>query len=202
MHLFALLLSSVHGEFSASPSILCRAFHLKSFSFLQRGTVKEFCVFVARTSAAKSQPGTRCSVTQDQFVVHCYHMSDGLVATAITDAEYPPRAAFFTLKDAVSAFRQTHAETWKDQGTRRDREFKLSDLKPLLADRQDPRSFDPLIRAASATDEVIEVMNDNLQLALSRGEQLDELVGRSEDLSRRAKLFYKESKGKRCCDLM
>lgn len=202
MHLFALLLSSVHGEFSASPSILCRAFYLKSFSFLQRGTVKEFCVFVARTSAGQSQPGTRCSVSQDQFVAHCYHLADGLVATAITDAEYPPRAAFFTLKEAVSAFRQTHGEAWKAAGTPKDREFKVSALKSLLTERQDPRAFDPLIRAATATDDVIEVMNDNLQLALSRGEQLDELVGRSEDLSRRAKLFYKESKGKRCCCLM
>lgn len=202
MHLFALLLSSVYGDFSASPSILCRAFYLKSFGFLQRSTVKEFCVFVARTSAAKSQPGTRCSVTQDQFLVHCYHMADGLVATAITDSDYPARAAFYVLKEAILAFRETHGEAWKDQGMRRDREFKLTGLKTLLTERQDPRTFDPLLRAASATDDVIEVMNDNMQLALSRGEQLDELVGRSEDLSRRAKLFYKESKGKRCCILM
>ena len=41
-------------------------------------------------------------------------------------------------------------------------------------------------------------MNENLQAVLSRGEQVDELVYKSEDMDRKAKLFYKTSK-KRCC---
>ena len=202
MHLFAVLLCSTYGQFAASPSILTRAFHLKSFGFLQRGTVKEFCVFVARTSAARAQPGTRCSVTQDQFVVHCYDTGEELVGVALADSEYPARAAFLVIREAIQAFRDRHGTFWKDPSITKDREFKVQGLKELLTARQDPRTFDALIRASSAVDQAVEVMNGNMQLALGRGDQLDELVGKSEDLSRRAKLFYKESKGKRCCSLM
>lgn len=50
--------------------ILAQAYDVGSFSFLYRGTVKQFLTFSSRTMAAGTPPGNRASVKHQEYIAH------------------------------------------------------------------------------------------------------------------------------------
>ena len=62
---------------------------------------KQHINFNARTIAERIPPGNKASVTLENNVgiCYCWTTKDGLTATAITDSEYPERAAFILLNN-------------------------------------------------------------------------------------------------------
>ena len=72
---------------------------------------KEHINFNSRTSASRIPPGNKASVNLENNVgvCYCYTTKDGLSATAITDNEYPEKAAFILLNNLLMDFRETFA---------------------------------------------------------------------------------------------
>jgi hypothetical protein len=64
----------------------------------------------------------------------------------------------------------------------------------MLADYQTPEQADPLMAVRRGLDETLVVMHTNIEQALKRGANLEELVDRSVDLSTGAKKFYWSAK--------
>lgn len=79
-------------------------------------------------------------------------------------------------------------------------------LRPKLADDiccQDIREADKITKINSDLDDVKEVLQRSIDQVLQRGEKLDDIVAKSEDLSNESKAFLQTSKdATSCCTLL
>lgn len=64
---------------------------------------------------------------------------------------------------------------------------------------QDPKQADPLLRMQDDLDETKIILRNTIEQVLERGEKLDDLVSKSEDLSAQSKAFYKTAKKTNSC---
>lgn len=68
---------------------------------------------------------------------------------------------------------------------------------------QDPGQADKLFKLERDIDDIKVIMHKNIDHMLDRGEKIDVLVAKSNDLSSTSKVFYKQAKKtKRCCTVM
>jgi Synaptobrevin len=68
-----------------------------------------------------------------------------------------------------------------------------------LRSLQDPHQADKLAKIQSDLDETKVVLHRTIESMLERGEKLDTLVGKSEDLSMASQMFYKQVGGCTAC---
>ena len=94
-----------------APVLLCNEMDLSMLWFYQKGMAKDHVNFNARMIAGRIPPGNKASVTlEDNIgVCYCYTTKDNISATAITDSEYPEKAAFILLNNLLMDFRETFA---------------------------------------------------------------------------------------------
>ena len=91
------------------PVLLCSEMDLSMLYFYQKGMAKEHINFNARMIASRIPPGNKASVSLENNagVCYCWTTKDGLSATAVTDNEYPERAAFILLNNIIMDFRES-----------------------------------------------------------------------------------------------
>ncbi|CCD61825.1 synaptobrevin family protein [Caenorhabditis elegans] len=173
---------------------------LSSFSFFQRGSVQEFMTFTAKLLVERSGLGARSSVKENEYLVHCYVRNDGLSAVCVTDAEYQQRVAMSFLGRVLDDF-TTRVPATQWPGIRSDKDCSYTGLKDLLEKWQNPREADPMTRVQEEVEETKMVMHNTIQSVLDRGEKLDDLVKKSENLSDQSKMFYTSArKMNKCCN--
>jgi synaptobrevin family protein YKT6 len=198
MKLTGIAILKWNGE--AEANSLGMAADVSSYGYFQRGAVKEMMAFVARTVAKRTQPGQRQSVQQDDFFCHA-HNRDGLVGVVFVDSEYPVRSAFCVVNKVLDDFMAIHGTKWRAATT--DSTEAAAMLEPALEKYQDPHQADKLAKIQSDLDETKVVLHRTIESMLERGEKLDTLVGKSEDLSMASQMFYKQArKTNSCCKLM
>lgn len=90
------------------PLVLCKDSDLSMLYFYQKGTAKDIIDFNARTIASKIPPGNRATVTLENDIGTCcaYTTQDGVTITAITDKEYPEKAAQTCITKLAMDFRE------------------------------------------------------------------------------------------------
>jgi synaptobrevin homolog YKT6 len=64
---------------------------------------------------------------------------------------------------------------------------------------QDPRKADKLTAIQTQLDEVKDVMHTNIEQLMQRGETLDSLMAKSDDLGSASVQFYKQAKKANSC---
>jgi synaptobrevin family protein YKT6 len=69
----------------------------------------------------------------------------------------------------------------------------------LLQLYQNPSEADKLTKIQKNLDEVKDIMHKNIEEVLNRGETLDTLMDKSEDLSASSLTFYKQAKKTNSC---
>jgi synaptobrevin family protein YKT6 len=186
----------------ADPYILSFASDLSSFGFFQRSSVKEFLIFTTRTVSRKTSVGQRQTVQQDEYFCHAYNR-DGLVGIAFADREYPVRAGFSVVNKVLDDFESRHGgDRWRgalsDTFTEEDPE-----LQGALQRYQDPLQADKLTKIQQDLDETKIILHKTIESVLDRGEKLDNLVDKSNDLSMASQMFYKQArKTNSCCNFM
>ena len=130
--------------------------------------------------------------------MHSYARHDGLVGLVICDGEYPQRVAFTLIGKMLEDFTAMHGMNWMSVTT--DNSLDFPPINDAIVRYQDPREADQLTKLQSDLDEVKDVVLDTMDSLLQRGERLDTLVDKSDDLSRQSKVFYKQSKkANGCC---
>ena len=73
----------------------------------------------------------------------------------------------------------------------------------LLTQFQDPAQADQLTRIMNELEETKVVLHDTIEAALERGQKIDTLIEKSNDLSGSSKMFYKTAKKQnQCCSYM
>ncbi|KAI5116479.1 hypothetical protein M0805_003508 [Coniferiporia weirii] len=194
-------LSVLEAPPSASATVLANAQDLSSFSFYQRGTVGEFLTFFTRTVAERTPAGQRQSLTENNYVFHVYNRGgdEKLAAVMVTDEEYPRRPAFGVLTKAIETFSSKVLRTSYSNPASID----FPELKSYLAEYQDPRNADAIMRVQQELDETKVILHQTIESVLARGEKLDDLVARSDALGASSKRFYQTAKKQNsCCVVM
>jgi synaptobrevin family protein YKT6 len=181
--------------------ILKSAHNLQPFSYFQRGSVREFLDFSSRLVVERSQTCYRAAVTEKEYLCHVYVRQDGLAGVIISDGDYPTRVAQTFLSKLLDEFAtQYPSSTWNNL-TAQIVQFVVID--EYIVKWQNPKEADALTRLQSDLDETKVVLHNTLEQLLRRGEQLDDLVARSEDLSMQSKAFYTTAKKtNRCCIIL
>jgi synaptobrevin family protein YKT6 len=179
------------------PIPLSTATDLSSYGFFQRQSVKEMITFFTKTFTKRTQPGQRQSITHESYVVHCYVRSDGLGGTVTTDLEYPSRVAFVLLTQLLDEFTATVSNSWRTVKTADSISF--PPIQSYLERYQDPASADKVSKIQKDLDDTTQILHKTIDSVLERGVKLDNLVERSDDLSRQSKMFYKQAKKTNSC---
>jgi synaptobrevin family protein YKT6 len=185
--------SSAGGD----PLPLCSASDLTSYGYFQRQGVKEMLTFFTKTFTKRTQPGQRQSITHESYVVHCYVRSDGLAGAVTTDLEYPARVAFVLLTQLLDEFTTTMGSAWKSTSVANSIDFQP--LEGYLVKYQDPAAADKVTKIQKDLEDTTQILHKTIDSVLERGVKLDNLVERSDDLSRQSKMFYKQAKKTNSC---
>jgi len=185
------------------PVILSSAAELSSFGYFQRSSIKEMFVFFSRTFAKNVKAGQRTSVKHEAFLCHMYCSPGGITACCFADAEYPSRVAFGYLSKLCEDFTQATGGRLasSDEDGCMDAAFPAH--ASLLTQFQDPAQADQLTRIMNELEETKVVLHDTIEAALERGQKIDTLIEKSNDLSGSSKMFYKTAKKQnQCCSYM
>ncbi|CEM10022.1 unnamed protein product [Vitrella brassicaformis CCMP3155] len=186
---------------------LAAAHDVSCFPFLERSAMKETCNFLARTAIPHLVVDRRQSVEhEEEWVAHCLRYRDGIAIVFIASDEYPQRVAYKGVAQVREDFLEAYPSgEWRIAG----RDFALSrswntELMGILKLYQDPTQVDALSRTQQKVDETKDIMHTTMKNILKRGENLDALVAKSDDLSASSKAFFKTAQkvNRRCCAIM
>jgi synaptobrevin family protein YKT6 len=130
-------------------------------------------------------PLRRLLLTHQGFVFHVYGHKNGVCGVVISDPQYPSLAAHQLLGDVVSEFlAKFPANTWDSPN------MSMPELKEKLIKFQKPEEVDKIGQIQRELDDTKNVLHQTIESVLGRQEKLDELVGKSNDLSDMSKGFY------------
>lgn len=188
-------------ELNRLPTILSSVYELSSFGYFQRGSVKEVVLFVSREVVSRGTPGEKQSVKHSEYFCHSQVTSTNVGVSVITDGEYPARVAFGLIAKTLEEFQKLYAS--KVDGTTQDADLQVPALEGLLKEYQDPTKSDSISKIQKDLDETKEVLVKSIDQLLVRGEKLDALAEKSNDLSFQSKAFLKQSeKMNSCCTII
>jgi synaptobrevin family protein YKT6 len=199
MQIVAIILYKWRPE---SPIEVSSNMDLTKFSYFQRKTVREFIKFHSRVIVGRTAKGQRQSVAVEQNVgkCHCYVNANGLAGAVLADAEYPLRVAFTLLNEAMRQFEAKQGNKWMNVES--DTAFDFPEGEQLIAKFQDPSEADKITKIEKELDEVKGIVIKSMDDILKRGEAIESLMQKSEDLSQVSYQFYKTAKkNNQCCQV-
>jgi len=153
--------------------------------------------FMTKTFSKRTELGQRQSVEYEGYVVHCYMRSDGLGGVVTSDKDYPARVAYVLLGQVLDEFVAEKGDSWKSVNEPESVVFAKAD--EYLQKYQDPSEADKVTKIQKDLDETTEILHKTIDAVLGRGQKLDNLVEKSNDLSAQSKLFYKSAKKTNSC---
>ncbi|CAA9989367.1 snare protein homologue, putative [Plasmodium knowlesi strain H] len=188
------------------PVFLSAAVDLSSFPFFHRSSLKEHIFFHSRLVCSRTPKGNREVIELESGIghMHVYTNKDTNVSVLVLSTKtYPLRIAFGLIDTTQRLFHQK-CRTKYEHVTEDLMEGALftTDLMELLKKYQNPTEADKLSRVQKDLDEVKDVMLKNIDDLLQRGEKLDDLMKKSQDLSNSSYQFYRQAKkNNQCCKL-
>lgn len=173
-------------------------------------SLKEFASFFSKTLAKRVPAGGRSTVEHEEYLCHVHSRSNGLVAVALCDREYPSRVAFTLLSkvtdDFLAAFpveSSWHSVRDDGSGSSHTPALSFAALDTVIEKYQDPAQADPIMKIQKDLDDTKVILHKTIDGVLERGVKLDSLVEKSNDLSMQSKMFYKQAKSQNsCCGMM
>jgi len=176
-----------------SIHIYSREYDLSKVGFFAKNGVKESFKFVCRESCGTLPRGSRHTCTHEtEYVIHIAVSSTSQTcAYAFCDSSYPRRIAFKMLEQVIQKFEKEVGDAcFKTKG---DENINIG-LPAIFKQYQDPKKMDALTSAQDKADQITVTLHENIRKLLERGENLEELVVKSKDLSTQSKQFYKDTK--------
>ena len=175
---------------------------LTKFNYFQRKTVREFIKFHARVIVGRTAKGQRQSVSIEENVgkCHSYVNANGLAGAVLADKDYSPRLAFTLLNEVMRQFESKLGSKWMN--VEADTEFDFPEGQELLTKFQNPAEVDKITKIEKELDEVKGIVIKSMDDILKRGEALESLMQKSEDLSQVSYQFYRTAKkNNQCCQV-
>eukprot|EP01127_Copromyxa_protea_P007175 TRINITY_DN17090_c0_g1_i1.p1 TRINITY_DN17090_c0_g1~~TRINITY_DN17090_c0_g1_i1.p1 ORF type:complete len:201 (-),score=48.85 TRINITY_DN17090_c0_g1_i1:49-651(-) len=197
-----LLSAIVMKHNNGHPVTLYSCFELASFGFFSRGSIQEVCQFVSRETITRTSPGQTNAVSHATYICHTRVLSSGLAAAVVVDQDYPSFVAQSFLNKALVAFQDKYPEAeWRK--VTQESNLGVPDLNALLQEYQDPSKADKILQIKKELEDTKEVVIKSIDQLLERGEKLDDLVERSQDLSFQSKAFANKAEDlNSCCTIL
>jgi synaptobrevin family protein YKT6 len=199
MQALAVLRRRVGGD---APVVLDAEFNF-SVPFYARSTARQAAVFAARLLAERLAVGTTSVKVDDAVLATATVCDDGLVGVALMRMPPPSelsahvRVATAAVAAAIALMRKE-----RDEWSRATRDFtqRVDALGALLATHANPMEVDALARVQGKLRETREELARTIESVLERGEKMDVLMKKSEDLSAASREFlWHAKKTRRCC---
>ena len=160
----------------------------------------EFIEFATKTVAERTKVGSRNTVEEKVGEVNAYHTAQGFCVVIVTDPAYQRMTAQAFLTKVADAFKSNFTPTEINQkapGT-----FTWPQIK-LLRQEATKAESSGIAAVQKELDETKVVLHKTIESVLERGEKLDSLVAKSDELSGQSKMFYKTAKQQNsCCVVM
>eukprot|EP00118_Oscarella_pearsei_P024867 m.306971 g.306971 ORF g.306971 m.306971 type:complete len:219 (+) comp41791_c0_seq1:64-720(+) len=136
----------------------------------------------------------KLTYTHSNYLFHYIH-EDGIVYLCITTDDFQRSAAFMYLEDVKGRFQKQYAtRAHTALPFAMDTEFSRV-LSTRMKHYSDSRKGDEMTKVQDQLDELKGIMVKNIDLVANRGEKLELLVDKTEDLSHSAMTFKKSSRG-------
>ncbi|KAJ4461141.1 putative Synaptobrevin YKT6 [Paratrimastix pyriformis] len=182
-----------------SVQIMESAFNLAAVPFWDKKKVEELILQGFRICGARIPPGTIHSVRypEAQHTFHIVLQASGKGCVVATDAEYPSRSA------VSIAYKFLNRVPGQPVSAATATTPAVQNLHDAITVYQDPVQADKISLLQRELEEVHRVMEENIERVLRRGEQIDDLIARSNKLSDASKAFYQRTKKMNsCCTLL
>lgn len=166
---------------------------------LTLASYKQFIQFSSKTVSERTPIGTRHSIEEKIGKVHVYHTSFGFCVILITETDYDKFAAQSILSKAADNFKAKFTPTEVKERTP---PFDWPEGKKI---REEAITVERsgISAVQKELDETKIVLHQTIESVLQRGEKLDTLVQKSDELSGMSKGFYKQAKQQNsCCTVM
>ncbi|MCJ1485539.1 palmitoyltransferase [Schaereria dolodes] len=179
---------------------LCSETDLSSYSRFTRNNVAEFIHLFSKTVAERTKPAQRQTIQEGSYTFHCYGRTEGVAGIIISDHDYPALVAQQLLSKVVDEFLTQHP---RSAFTSSNAQLPYPQLKDYIVKYQDPQQADSIMKIQKELDETKIVLHKTIESVLERGEKIDTLVQKSNDLSGQSKMFYTQAKKQNsCCVVM
>ena len=199
---YSILVYNCNQELNSLPIQLSEVYDLSEYGFLMKGTIKEYIKFASRNMAARTGPNLRQNIKYQPenlditFKGCCATSNDKISVVVITKDTYDMRVAHALIEKVLDRVNTNIINPVKDTNIN-------YGLYALLEQFQTPEKVDNIKRIENDLDETKELLVDGLGKLLLRGEKLEDLVQKSEDLSFASKAFHQKSRElNRCCNII
>jgi synaptobrevin family protein YKT6 len=190
MRLYALYVMKRNGD---QVTVLDSAKDFSEVGFMYRRSATELCDLAATNLAISPKPDRFMSVQEKQFLFLIFRKNEA-VTVVVASEDYPSRPGFTILREIMGEY---------DQCSGRFPGGKSAVIQRAIHEYQDPRKADKLLQIQTNLDEIRDIMTQNLQSALARGETLAQLAEKSENISAQSKMFAREAeKLNKCCSMI
>ncbi|MCJ1370953.1 palmitoyltransferase [Loxospora ochrophaea] len=154
----------------------------------------------SKTVAERTKPGQRQDVEEQAYTFHAYGRTEGVAGIIISDQDYPALVAHQLLSKVVDEFLSRYP---RSAFANSNPQLNFPPLKEYIVKYQDPQQADSIMKIQKELDETKIVLHKTIESVLERGEKIDTLVQKSNDLSGSSKMFYKQAKDQNsCCIIM
>uniref|UniRef100_A0A7S0V624 Uncharacterized protein n=1 Tax=Polytomella parva TaxID=51329 RepID=A0A7S0V624_9CHLO len=187
---------------NTTPITLGMAMDLNNFGYFQRGPIREGLMFLSRTIVQRTVPSQRQTVKNDEYFCHVYVMSNNLAGIVVADKDYPNTAAFAVIDKILTDVQQKFG-TSVVLSQQSDSTIANQMLEDAISLYQDHLQVDKISKIQKDLDDTKVLLHETIHSVLKRGEKLDALVDKSNDLSLASQMFYKQAKKTNsCCTFM
>jgi len=180
---------------------LCAERDLSSYSRFTRTSVGEFMSLFSKTVAERTKPSQRQDIEEQSYTFHAYARSEGICGIIISDKDYPALVAHQLLSKICDEFISKHPRT--SYASPSVTSLPFPELKEYIQKYQDPQQADSIMKIQNELDQTKITLHKTIESVLERGEKIDSLVEKSNDLSAQSRMFYTQAKKQNsCCVLM
>ena len=156
--------------------------------------------FTSKRVAESTKAGVRQAIEEKGNKFYVYARTEGICGVIISNGIYPQRVAFTLLNKVLDEFLAKHPRSKWAMGTLT---LPMPELDTYIVKYQDPKQADTIMRVQQELDETKVVLHKTIDSVLARGEKLEDLVARSDELSTRSKMFARQAKKTNsCCVVM
>ena len=194
MHIYSLRLFKMDDNIAL---LIATAQDLSILPFIMRYSKSstELFLFLSRTLIENTNKCDRKGCEEGEYIGWSYYNKVGIGAVIITDKEYSRRVSFELLDKAITMYINNSVNwAWKTVDKDISHSLLNKDLQELITKYQNPLEIDKILVINKELDNTRTVLYKSIDSMLERGEKIDKLVEKSNDLSFQSKKFYRKSK--------
>lgn len=170
---------------SGKMALLDSATDFSDIGFVHRKNAQEICQFGSFQLADGNNTNRYVSAQEGPYILNLYRPSADVGIVIVTDQEYPSRSSFAILRQISTEYQDNGLSFPGGQS---------ATIRKGITEYQQPERADKILQIQKNIEEIQQVMVTNLEMAIARGETLEEMAERSDQLSAASKAFVRQSK--------